>query len=189
MGGRRTARTIVRAVMVIGVALAVAAGVAIATGRAMGLFSGKRPDSLGVTAGRLAPCKPSPNCVSSQADPSDAVHYIAPLPAGTDPNRTFGELKEIVRDTPRVRVLADKSDYLYAEYRSRVFGFVDDVEFWLNSRAAVIHVRSASRLGYGDFGVNRKRIERIRARLTAAGRSRPGKGGKSRKIRWNRSIS
>ena len=167
MGGRRTARTIVRAVMVIGVALAVAAGVAIATGRAMGLFSGKRPDSLGVTAGRLAPCKPSPNCVSSQADPSDAVHYIAPLPAGTDPNRTFGELKEIVRDTPRVRVLADKSDYLYAEYRSRVFGFVDDVEFWLNSRAAVIHVRSASRLGYSDMGANRKRVEAIRARFSS----------------------
>ena len=135
----------------------------------MGLFAGKRPDALGVTAGRLAPCKPSPNCVSSQADRSDTTHYLAPLAAGHDPHRAFATLKRIVRDAPRVTVVRDEPDYLYAEYRSRLFGFVDDVEFWLDPRAGVIHVRSASRLGRSDLGVNRERVEQIRARLAAAG--------------------
>jgi len=135
----------------------------------MGLFSGKRPASLGVTAGRFAPCKPTPNCVSSQADRSDAMHYLAPLAAGNDPRRTFEALEQIVRATPRTKVVRDEADYLYAEYRSRLFGFVDDVEFWLDSRAGVIHVRSASRLGRSDLGVNRTRVEDIRTRLAGAG--------------------
>ena len=141
---------------------------AILLGGAMGLFAGKRPDSLGVTAGRLAPCKPTPNCVSSEADRNDATHYVAPLATGGDSARAFATLKRIVRETPRVSVVRDAADYLYAEYRSRLFGFVDDVEFRLDSGAGVIHVRSASRLGRGDLGVNRKRIEAIRSRLAAA---------------------
>ena len=150
-------------------AVAAALIVAIAAGRAMGLFSGERPDSLGVTAGRLAPCKPTPNCVSSQADPGDAVHYVAPLSAGADAERTFAALRREVRATPRVTVVSDAPQYLYAEYRSRIFGFVDDVEFWLDPRAGVIHVRSASRLGRGDLGVNRARVERLRVRLAETG--------------------
>jgi len=75
----------------------------------------------------------------------------------------------IVRTTERARVVTERPDYLHAEYRSRVLGFVDDVEFWLDRRAALIHVRSASRVGYSDFGVNRDRVEGIRARLAAAG--------------------
>lgn len=138
-------------------------------GRAMGLFAGKRPESLGAAAGRLAPCKTSPNCVSSQADRGDEAHFIAPIAAGTDPERKFAELLRIVRSTDRASVVAEGRDYLYAEYRSRVLGFVDDVEFSLDPRAALIHVRSASRMGYSDFGVNRDRIEGIRARLAAAG--------------------
>lgn len=134
----------------------------------MGLFAGKRPDSLGVTAGRLAPCKPTPNCVSSQADRSDTTHYVAPLVAGDDPARAFATLKRIVHETPRVKVVRDEADYLYAEYRSRLFRFVDDVEFSLDAGAGVIQVRSASRLGQGDLGVNRERVEDIRARLAAA---------------------
>jgi len=142
---------------------------AIAAGRATGLFSGVRPDSLGATAGRLAPCRPSPNCVSSQADPGDAVHHVAPLTAGADAARTFAALKREVRASPRVTVVTDAPQYLYAEYRSRIFGFVDDVEFWLDPRAGAIHVRSASRLGRGDLGVNRARVERLRARLAGPG--------------------
>ena len=140
-------------------------GVGTATGCAMGLFSGTRPQSLGVTAGRLAPCKPTPNCVSSQADPTDKTHYVAPLPAGARADRTFAVLKRIVRETERVEVVHEARDYLYAEYRSRIFGFVDDVEFWLDAQGGVIHVRSASRLGTSDLGVNRARIEGLRARL------------------------
>jgi uncharacterized protein (DUF1499 family) len=152
------------AVLIVGI------GVGFATGRAMGLFSGKRPDSLGVASGRLAPCKPSPNCVSSQADPSDKVHYIAPIAAGANPGGTFARLKQLVLATANARVVTDTPVYLYAEYSSRVFGFVDDAEFWLDNPAGVIQVRSASRLGYSDLGVNRDRIEGIRARLAPAGR-------------------
>jgi len=141
----------------------------ILTGRAMGLFAGKRPESLGAAAGRFVPCKSSPNCVSSQADRGDGVHYVAPIAAGVDPERTFAELLRIVRTTERARVVTERPDYLHAEYRSRVLGFVDDVEFWLDRRAALIHVRSASRVGYSDFGVNRDRVEGIRARLAAGG--------------------
>ena len=149
------------------VAILVVGGIVV--GRAMGLFSGKRPESLGVAAGRLAPCKPSPNCVSSQADRSDAMHYIPPIAARGDPARTFAELKRIVRATERVSIVRDSRDYLYAEYRSRLFGFVDDVEFWVDPRAEVIQVRSASRVGRSDLGVNRERIEGIRLQLTATG--------------------
>ena len=141
----------------------------ILTGRAMGLFAGKRPDSLGAADGRLAPCKSSPNCVSSQAARGDEIHYVAPIAAGTDPKRTFAELVRIVRTTERASVVTERDDYVHAEYRSRVLGFVDDVEFWLDPREAVIHVRSAARVGYSDFGVNRDRIEGIRARLPAPG--------------------
>lgn len=148
-------------------AIIVAGGVV--TGRAMGLFAGKRPESLGVTAGRLAPCKPTPNCVSSQADPGDATHYIAPFVTRDDPAETFARLKRVVGATERVSIVSDERDYVYAEFRSRVFGFVDDVEFWMDSRAGVIQVRSASRLGSSDLGVNRARIERIRAQLAATG--------------------
>ncbi len=143
--------------------------VGIVVGNAMGLFAGNRPASLGVAAGMLAPCNPSPNCVSSQADRSDATHHIEPIAAGNDPGRTFAALKRIVRATERVTIVADTVDYLYAEYRSRFFGFVDDVEFRLEPRASVIHVRSASRIGTSDLGVNRARIEQIRAQLAAGG--------------------
>jgi uncharacterized protein (DUF1499 family) len=148
-------------------ALGIAFGLAV--GRAMGLFSGKRPDTLGVTDGRLTPCKPSPNCVSSQAERSDAVHYIAPIVAGANPDETFARLKHLILATANARIVTETPDYLYAEYSSRVFGFVDDVEFRLDARAGVIDVRSASRLGYSDLGVNRDRIEGMRARLVPAG--------------------
>ena len=62
-----------------------------------------------------------------------------------------------------------KPDYLYAEYSSALFGFVDDVEFYFPPETHIIHVRSASRLGHSDLGVNRKRIEAIRARLLRSG--------------------
>lgn len=141
----------------------------VVTGSAMGLFSGKRPELPGVAAGRLAPCNPSPNCVASQSDRSDATHYIAPIAVRADLGRTFAELKRIVRATERANIVRDDAIYLRAEYRSHFLGFVDDVEFWLDPRAAVVHVRSASRIGYGDFGVNRARIEGIRSQLASAG--------------------
>ena len=132
----------------------------------MGLFSGSRPENLGAIDGRLAPCKRTPNCVSSQADADkDAGHYIAPIRIAGSPGGAWAALKSSLLSMPRVSIVADKDDYLYAEFASRTMGFVDDVEFLLDGKAGVIHVRSASRLGRSDFGVNRDRIETIRSRM------------------------
>ena len=131
----------------------------------MGLFSGTRPANLGVREGKLAPCPGTPNCVSSQAAAADAGHYIAPIGAASA--ATWQALLELLKSEPRVRVVAGSPGYIHAEFTSRLMGYVDDVEFVLDEKAALIHLRSASRLGSSDFGVNRKRIEAIRARLVS----------------------
>lgn len=129
------------------------------------MFSWKRPGNLGVSNGRLAPCKRSPNCVSSQADPADAEHSIAPIACRGD---AIAAVRKAVEAMPRSTVVTQKENYLYAEFRSRLLGYVDDVEFHYDEKAGVIHVRSASRLGRRDFGVNRKRIEDIRSLITSS---------------------
>ena len=132
----------------------------------MGILSGKRPVDLGVRNGNLKAAPSSPNAVSSQA--TDA-HQIAPLAYKSSQEQAMKALKAIVEGTPNARVVETKPDYLSAEYASSLLGFVDDVEFYFPPNAKVIHVRSASRLGYSDLGVNRKRIEAIRGRLVQAG--------------------
>jgi uncharacterized protein (DUF1499 family) len=127
------------------------------------MFSWKRPGNLGVMGGRLAPCKRTPNCVSSQADPSDAEHYIAPIAFR---GNAIAGVRKAVEAMPRATVISEKENYLCAEFRSKLLGYVDDVEFFFDGNA--IHVRSASRLGRRDFGVNRKRIEEIRRLVTSA---------------------
>ena len=122
------------------------------------MFDWRRPDNLGVSNGRLAPCRRTPNCVSSQADPSDAEHYIAPLKG------TMEAVRKAVESLPRATIVSEEQNYLYAEFRSKLLGFVDDVEFFHDG--SVIQVRSASRLGRRDFAVNRRRIERLRAMIT-----------------------
>ena len=123
------------------------------------MFSGTRPDNLGVKDSRFATCKATPNCVSSQADPADREHYIAPIAfSGSMP-----ELRRAVESMTRASVIREEGNYLYAEYKSALMGYVDDVELLLDESARLVHVRSASRLGRSDFGVNRKRIEELRA--------------------------
>ena len=138
-------------------AMVVLAGSALLAG-----CSGARAAALGSTQGRLAPCPSSPNCVSSLAD--DDMHRIAPLPFSGAAAAAIGRIEGIVRSLPRVSVTASTENYLRAEFRSAVFRFVDDVEFLADEAAGVVQVRSASRVGSSDIGVNRKRIEDIRAR-------------------------
>ena len=127
----------------------------------MGLFSGRRPADLGVQEGRLKPAPPTPNCVNSQR--GDGYSRIAPLAYAGDGKAALARLHALVAALPAARVIDFRSDYVYAEFSSKWLGFVDDVEFHLDEKAGVIHVRSASRLGRKDFGVNRQRIETIRA--------------------------
>ena len=133
----------------------------------MGILSGKRPADLGVRNGKLKAAPSSPNAVSSQA--SGGYHQIAPLACKGSQEQAMKALKAIVESTPNARIGEMRPDYLYAEYTSALMGFVDDVEFYFPPGGNIIHVRSASRLGHSDFGVNRKRIETIRARLVQAG--------------------
>ncbi len=128
-------------------------------------FSGSRPTILGVKDGKLAACPGSPNCVNSQAPASDAEHYIAPLSYSGTPAEAIARLKSIITALPRTKIIDESDHYLYAEFTSVLMGFVDDVEFYVDEAAGVVQVRSASRLGQSDLGVNRKRIEEIRAKF------------------------
>jgi len=124
--------------------------------------SGTRPSNIGVKEGVLAPCPSSPNCVSSQAPVSDKVHYIAPIKYSGTLADAKKRLVKVIESMKRARIVTARDDYIYAEYTSALFRFVDDVEFYFDDAKKLIQVRSASRLGYGDLGVNRKRVEEIR---------------------------
>lgn len=130
-------------------------------------FPNSRPANLGITDDRLANCPKTPNCVSSFS--TDPAHQIAPLRYTASPETAFADLKQTILALPRTQIIAETDRYLYAEFTSRIMGFVDDVEFYLDQPAGVIQVRSASRLGESDLGVNRKRIESIRAKLNETG--------------------
>ena len=129
--------------------------------------AGKRPTNLGVSEGALAPCPSSPNCVSSDA--RDTGHRVSPLRLAVPPAEAWQAVREVVAELPRTRVVTDSGDYLHAECRSAVFGFVDDLELQLRPTENLIAVRSASRLGYSDLGVNRRRVEGLRASLISRG--------------------
>ena len=129
------------------------------------VFSWKRPDNLGVKEGRLAPCKRSPNCVSSQADAADAEHNIAPIPFKGGALEAIAAVRKAVEAMECATLIRHEGNYLYAEFRSRLMRYVDDVEFTFDEKAGLIHARSASRLGRRDFGVNRARIEALRAHI------------------------
>lgn len=116
----------------------------------------------------LLPCPSSPNCVSSAA--LDPKHHVDPFPIAPQGLNSLDILAKIIESFPRTKIIEHTDIYLHAEFRSKIFHFIDDVEFLLQAENRVINVRSASRVGYGDFGVNRRRIERLRSfYLTAIG--------------------
>ena len=128
-------------------------------------LSGKRPTTLGSNNGKLASVVNKPNNVSSQADVNDRAHYVAPLKFTGDAAVAFQKLLKLVQSQPRAIVVTQDGQYLHAEFSSPLMGFVDDVEFVLAPEQTLIHVRSGARLGYSDFGVNRKRVESLRAQF------------------------
>jgi uncharacterized protein (DUF1499 family) len=124
------------------------------------MFAGQRPKNLGVRAGKLTPCPGTPNCVCSQSEKPG--EKIDPLPLVA-----IADLRTVIEAMERTTIVEASEDYLYAEFQSKLMGFVDDVEFFCDRAANVIHVRSASRLGKSDLGVNRQRVEAIRAQLAS----------------------
>ncbi|MGB3400148.1 MAG: DUF1499 domain-containing protein, partial [Candidatus Deferrimicrobiaceae bacterium] len=114
--------------------------------------------------GILAPCPSSPNCVSSR-DP-DPARRVDPILFTGDSASGWSRLRKVIAEMKGARIAKEEMGSLHAEFRSPLFGFVDDVEFRMDEAAGRIDVRSASRTGYFDFGVNRRRIEEIRARFS-----------------------
>ena len=123
--------------------------------------SAYRPLNLGVTDGKLSPCPDSPNCVSSQS--SDKRHFIEPIRYEEAEQRAMERLIGVIQGMKRCRIITMDNHYIHAEFTSAFFRFVDDVEFYFDSEAKIINMRSASRIGYFDFGVNRQRMEEVRS--------------------------
>ncbi len=109
----------------------------------------------------LLSCPSSPNCVSTYA--TDEGHAIAPFRYRKSRAEAKEALKDIVRTLSRTRLVEEDESYLHYEFTSLLLRFVDDVEFLFDDETKTIHFRSASRTGYGDLGVNRKRMEEIRS--------------------------
>ncbi len=151
------------ALLVLGALAGVALHLATATGDTV--FSWKRPADLGIKDGRFAPCRRSPNCVSSQADPTDATHYVAPIAFRGSGLEAMAAARKAIESMQRATVIRHEPGYLYAEFRSRLMRYVDDLELAFDEKAGLLHVRSASRLGRGDYGVNRARVEALRSRI------------------------
>lgn len=120
--------------------------------------AGDRPNNLGAKNGLLLSCPASPNCVSSQV--ADEQHGIKPLPVNGDPGFEFIRLTTLLKNRPDTKIIEESSGYLRVEFRTRFF--VDDGEFLLDRERKIIHLRSASRVGYSDLGKNRSRMEEIR---------------------------
>jgi uncharacterized protein (DUF1499 family) len=143
---------------------------ALAAGQ-FGLLRGSPPAERGLRDGRLKPPSKTPNSVSSQADLWPAGEYdvesarIEPLRFSGDSAAAMNRLRDVLRGWPYTTIVEDRPDYIAVEFETRWLRFVDDAEFLLDPAAHVIHVRSKSRLGRGDFGVNRKRIEALRRKL------------------------
>jgi uncharacterized protein (DUF1499 family) len=156
------------------IALLALAIVAVVAGQ-LGLLSGKTPNDLGVKDGRLKPPSNTQNSASSQAGlypdhPMRAYAEVAPLPLSGDGAATMASLSRLLRGMPGVKIVEDKGDgYLYAQCTTQLMKFVDDLELWFDPVNQVVQVRSASRVGRKDFGVNRERVEMLRAGLAAAG--------------------
>ena len=151
----------------------VALAVLAAAAGQLGWLQGTPPVDLGVHDGKLKPPSTTENSVSSQAalyPDHPQRHYadIAPLAVQGNGPATLARIKAIVAGMAGAKVVRSDADYLYVQFTTKLMKFVGDVEFWFDPVNHVIQVRSASRVGRGDLGVNRKRIEAVRAALATA---------------------
>jgi len=126
-------------------------------------YSVGRPHNLGLKNNMLLPCPKSPNCVLSQA--SDANHKIKPIYYATSLETAKERLNQVILSMDGTRIITQDEVYWHVEFTTRWLRFIDDVEFYFPDSEALFHLRSASRSGYWDLGVNRKRVEEIRSRF------------------------
>jgi uncharacterized protein (DUF1499 family) len=123
-------------------------------------FPPKKPASIGIQSGSLALCGNKPNCVCSLDNRPN--HMILPLDWAGSEAMGIEKIEEMLSFIPGNRVVSKSGNYLHAEFRTPLFGFIDDVEFLVDLNAKKIHMRSASRLGYSDLGANLSRVEKLR---------------------------
>ena len=160
-------------ILIWGLVLVAVPAVALVLAGQLGLLKGTSPNNLGVRDGRLKAPSGGPNSVSSQAalypeHPMREYAQIAPLALRGDASATMAKLRAIVVAMPGATIVKSGGDYLYAQFTTRLLGFVDDTEFWFDPAVSVIQVRSSSRVGRKDYGVNRARVEAIRAQLAGS---------------------
>jgi uncharacterized protein (DUF1499 family) len=161
-------------IVMIGIYIVLVLIVVILLAGQFGLLSGKQPNNIGVNNERLKPPSKTRNSVSSQAHlhtDHAQIQYasIEPLPLkNNNAMASMQALIAVLKSTPGVTIVDAKPDYIYAHSQTKVLKFIDDMEFWVNPAKNIIEVRSASRLGREDFGVNRKRIDAIRAQYMAS---------------------
>lgn len=132
----------------------------------MALFGkdrGSKPDHIGIKDGKLSKCSTKPNCVCSQ-DSSEG-HQIDPIVFQGDLKSAHEKIVQILNQDGQAEIVDNRSDYIHAEFTSKLMRFVDDVEFYFSSDESLIHVRSASRVGHSDMGANRRRLEDIRSKF------------------------
>ena len=120
----------------------------------------QRPKNLGLVQGQFVPCPAKPNCVSTHS--TSPQHASSPIRFSGSAIEAFARLQTIVKQQPRAQIITAANGYLHVEFTSRIFHFVDDVQFLFDENQRVIHFRSSSRSGYSDLGVNRRRMESLR---------------------------
>jgi uncharacterized protein (DUF1499 family) len=153
------------AAIVVGVLALIVIGGLIALNRTQG---GRSVGSPGLAEGDLAPCPESPNCVSTRAPAEDTRHAADPIPVSGTPEEIIAAIAAVVEAQPRMEIVERGERYLRATATSALFRFVDDVDFLVDPGASVVHMRSASRVGEGDMGVNRRRYELFHAAVAEA---------------------
>jgi len=127
--------------------------------------SGTAPEDLGAEDGALKPCPETPNCVSTQAKKSDTEHRMEPIAYVGGKGDAKAAIMETIEESSRASILENGESYVRAEFTSRIFRFVDDVEFYIDEEERLIHFRSASRIGSSDMGANRERMTELRKDL------------------------
>jgi uncharacterized protein (DUF1499 family) len=120
---------------------------------------------VGLISTGLRPCPDSPNCVTSQNGDKD--HAILPIAYPSSRTAAYDKMKRIIMQQSNATIVREEENYMQVTFRTKIMRFVDDVEFWFPENEPVIHMRSASRLGHSDLGVNRKRMAHIRGLFTA----------------------
>ncbi len=128
-------------------------------------YNNQQPTDLGVKNGKFKACPDTPNCVCTQASPSDKKHFAEPIPFSSTAKEAIEKMAAIIRTQKRTHIVTQTDTYLHAEFTIALFGFIDDVEYWADEATHLVHFRSASRMGKYDLEVNRNRMKKLRKKF------------------------